>query len=112
MLRSATKIPAISEAVRALAAALPRMLAGASTCRPPLSAAPQQQQRRAYAPQLGAASSYPRLDAPTFRYAVLEAPLAQPHETQGSGAIPRHLLPFAQRMAALVGQRAAGGCVL
>ncbi|PSC69499.1 8-amino-7-oxononanoate synthase isoform A [Micractinium conductrix] len=108
MLRSATKIPAISEAVRALAAALPRMLAGASTCRPPLSAAPQQQQRRAYAPQLGAASSYPRLDAPTFRYAVLEAPLAQPHETQGSGAIPRHLLPFAQRMAALGGQRAAG----
>lgn len=98
----------LSEAARAGACALwgtlPALLARSSAAPP--SAAVQ----RGFAGL--AATGYPKPDVPAFQYAVLEAPLMQQHEgAPALGTIPRHLLPFAQRMAALGGRRAAGGRV-
>lgn len=86
---------------------LPRLMAPS---RQQLAAAPHERaapgDRRRFAAL--AATGYPSPDAPTFHYAVLEAPLMLEHSVPVPGAIPRHLLPFAQRMASLGGRRAAG----
>ncbi|KAL4451867.1 hypothetical protein ABPG75_007529 [Micractinium tetrahymenae] len=100
----------LADAARAgactLLGVLPRLFAASHQLAADAGAATAFSSRRPLAAL--AATGYPSPDAPSFQYAVLEAPLLKEQGAPVPGAIPRRLLPFAQRMASLGGRRAAG----
>lgn len=55
--------------------------------------------------------SYPQKEAENFQYAVLRAPLSAEGQ-QAAHEVPRHLLPWAQRLGQLGGLRAASATTI